>query len=74
MQEIKKHATSCNYMQQINKITQSFPEISGLCYFGKRWAFLDMPDPNQKLLHDLTKASIDISLHAKNEHYTSNSF
>ena len=69
MQQIKNMQ-----LHVINKITQPFPEISGLCYFGKRWAFLDIPDPNQKLLHHLTKASIDVSLHAKNEHYTSNSF
>ena len=47
-------------MQQINKITPPFPEILGLCYFGKDWVCPSMPDQSQQKLHDLTKASIDI--------------
>ena len=47
-------------MQQINKIAQPFPEILAICYFGKHWACLDMPDKTQHILHDLTKASMDI--------------
>ena len=47
-------------MQQINKITQHFPEILVLCYFGKPWACPGMPDQTQKILHDLAKASMDI--------------
>ena len=63
----------CN-REQINKITQPFPEIWALCYFGERWACPGMPDQTQKMLHDLTKASMDMELHAKSEHYASNSF
>ena len=33
-----------------------------------------MPDQTQQILQDLTKVSMDIYLHAKKEHYTSNSF
>ena len=61
-------------MQQINKINQPFPEILAPCYFGEHWACPGMPDQTQQILHDLTEASMDIQLHAKNEHYTSNSF
>ena len=44
--------------RQINKITQPFPEISAV-YYGESWACLRMPDQTQKILHDLTKASMD---------------
>ena len=54
-------------MQQINKIAQPFPEILALCCLG-------MPNHTQQILHDLTKASMDISLYVKNEHYASNRF
>ena len=64
----------CNSKQQINKIAQTFPETFAICYFGERWACLTMPDQTQQILHDLTKASMDIYLHAKNGHYNSNSF
>ena len=60
-------------MQQRNKIAQSFSEIS-VIYFGEHWACAGTPDQTQQALHDLTKASMDIYLHAKNEHYTLNSF
>ena len=49
----------CNYMQQINRITQAFPEILAICYFGERWACRGMPDQTQQILHDLTKDSMD---------------
>ena len=39
-------------MQQINKITQPFPEILALCYFGEGSACLGMPEKNQQILHD----------------------
>ena len=61
-------------MQQINKIVQHFPEIFAICYFGEHRACPGMPDQTQQLLHDLTEASMDIQLHAKNEHHISNSF
>ena len=47
-------------MQQINKITQLFPEILLLCYFGEPWTCPGMSDETQQILQDLTKASIDI--------------
>ena len=47
-------------MQQTNKITKPFPEIVALCYFGERWACLSMSSQIQQILHDLTKASMDI--------------
>ena len=50
----------CNYMQQINKIAQAFPEILAICYFGECWACPGMPDQTHQILHDLTKASMDI--------------
>ena len=50
----------CNYIQQINKIDQPFPEILAICYFGERLACPGMPDQTQQILNDLTKASIDI--------------
>ena len=50
----------CNYMQQIIKITQHFPEILLLCYFGEPWTCPGMPDQTQQILQDLTKASMDI--------------
>ena len=61
-------------MQQIKKITQPFPEILLLCYFREPWTCSGMPDQTQQILQDLTKVSMDIYLHAKKEHYTSNSF
>ena len=45
-------------MQQKYKITQPFPEI--LALFGEGSAWPGMPDQTQKILHDLTKASMDI--------------
>ena len=50
----------CNYMQQTNKIPQSFPQILELCYFGECWAWPGMSDQTQQILYDLTKASMDI--------------
>ena len=64
----------CNYMQQIKKITPRFPEIFAICYFEEHWACPGMRDQTQQTLHDLTKASMDIYLHAKNDHYTSHNF
>ena len=61
-------------MQQINKIAQPFLEILAICYFGEHLACPGMPDQTQQILHDLTKAFMDVWLHAKNELYTSNSF
>ena len=46
-------------MQQINKRTQSFPDIMVLCYFGGLEC-QGMPDKTQQILHDLIKASMDI--------------
>ena len=46
-----------NYMQQVNKITQPFPEILAFCYFER---MLSMPDQTQQILHDLTKVFMDI--------------
>ena len=60
-----------NYMQQINKIIQPFPNNLS---FWESSSCPDMPEQTQKILHDLIKASMDIWLHAKNERYTSNSF
>ena len=50
----------CKYMQQMNIITQPFPEILLLCYFGEPWTCPGMPDQTQQILQDLTKASMDI--------------
>ena len=61
-------------MQQINKITQAFPEILLLCYFGEPWTCPSMADQTQQILQDLTKASMDTNYMQKNKHYTSNSF
>ena len=47
-------------MQQINKITQTFPKILAVSYFGEGSACPGMPDQTQKIIHDLTKASMDI--------------
>ena len=69
-----KYMLTCNHIQQANKITQHFRKILELCYFREGSACQGMPDQTQQRLHDLTKASLDIQLHAKNEHYTSNSF
>ena len=49
----------CNYMQQIDNITQPFPEILLLCYFGEPWTCPGMADQIQQILQDLTKASVD---------------
>ena len=65
---------TCNHIQQTNKITQHFLKILELCYFGQGSVCQGMPDQTQQRLHDLTNPSLDIQLHAKNEHYTSNSF
>ena len=47
-------------MQQIKKITQPFPEILLLCYFGEPWTYPGMPDQTQQVLQNLTKASMHI--------------
>ena len=47
-------------MQQMNIITQPFPEILLLCYFGEPWTRPGMPDQTQEILQDLTKTSMDI--------------
>ena len=51
-------------MQQINKITQPFPEILLLCYFGEPWTCPGMSAQTQQILNltakDLTKVSMDI--------------
>ena len=49
-----------NYMQQLKKIAQPFPEIFAICYFGESWACPGIPDQTQQILHDLTEASMDI--------------
>ena len=50
----------CNCIQQINKIAQPSPEILAISYFEEPLACLGMPDQTQQILHDLTKASMDI--------------
>ena len=50
----------CNYMQQRYKITQPFLEMLVLRYFQKHWACPGKADHTQQMLHDLTKASLDI--------------
>ena len=45
-------------MQHIIKITQLFPEILAHCYLEERWACPSMPGHTQKILHDLTIASL----------------
>ena len=47
-------------MQLIKKITQPFPKILLLSYFGEPSTCPGMPDQNQQILQDLTKASMDI--------------
>ena len=47
-------------MQQINKIAPLFPEILAICYFEECLACPGMPDETQQILHDLTKASMNI--------------
>ena len=47
-------------MQKINKITQPFPEILALNYFGEGSAQPCTPDQTQQTLHDLTKAFMNI--------------
>ena len=44
-------------MQQINKITQPFPEI---IVAREHWTCPGIPDQIQQILQDLTKASMDI--------------
>ena len=46
-------------MKQVNKITQIFPGILALSYFGERWACPGMLGQTKHILHDLTKASMD---------------
>ena len=46
----------CNYMQQMSRITQPFPKILAVWYLGMP----GIPDRTQQILHDLTKASMDI--------------
>ena len=36
-----------------------------ICYFEERLAYPSMPYQTQQILHDLTKACMDIELHAK---------
>ena len=48
-----------HYMHQINKIVQPFSETFAI-HFGEHWACPAMPDQTQQILHDLTKASMDI--------------
>ena len=55
-----KFPWTCNYKQQINKITSPFPEILVVCYFGEHWACPGITDQTQQALHDITKASMDI--------------
>ena len=55
-------------MQQINKITQPFPEILSVCYFGKPWTCHGMPDQILLILQDLSNYL------QKEQHYTSNIF
>ena len=50
----------CHYMQQINKIAQSFLEILAICYFREHLSCPGMPGQTHQILHDLTKASMDI--------------
>ena len=38
-----------------------------LCYFTENWVCIGMPEHAQNFLHDLTKASMDIKLHAKKD-------
>ena len=33
-----------NYMQKMNKITQPFPEILVICYYGEVWACWTIPN------------------------------
>ena len=47
-------------MQQINKIVQHFLEILAICYFGGHLVCPDMPDQTQRILHNLTKAPMDV--------------
>ena len=47
-------------MQQINKVIEPFRDILALSYFGERWACPDMPDQTQYILHDSTKAFMNI--------------
>ena len=45
-------------MQQINKMTQPFPEVLLLYHFGELSTWPGMPDLTQQTLQDLTKPSI----------------
>ena len=50
----------CNYMQQINKLTQPFLEVLALVILEKGSVYLWMPNQTQEILHDLTEAFMDI--------------
>ena len=52
-------------MQQIKKITQPFPEILFICYFGESWTYPDMPDQTRQILQDLAKACKKGALYLK---------
>ena len=56
-------------MQPISKIAQPFPRDICNLLFWRTLGMPGMPDQTQQILHDLTKASIDIYLHAKNAHF-----
>ena len=45
--------------KKIDKITQPFPKILTLSYFGEGSTCPGMPDQNQLLLQNLTKGSTD---------------
>ena len=47
-------------MQQINHITQAFPEIL-LLYFGEPSTCSGIPDQTQQILQGLIKSSMDIT-------------
>ena len=53
--QLKQHDNTAASIQQINKITQLFPGILFLCYFGEPWTCPGMPDQTQEILQDLTK-------------------
>ena len=40
----------------MQQITQPLPEILALCYFREGSACLGMPEKNQQILHNQTKA------------------
>ena len=47
-------------MQQINQITQAFPEML-LLYFGEPSTCSGIPDQTQQILQGLIKSSMDIT-------------